>query len=295
MSGNLKFVTSEKTTLTIGGRFNLRRGRSGSRFNELMNYDNNAEYFRQDWSTYVRFQQRFGNASDSSNSLIRNAFYTIQMDFTRNTGFNRDARHKENFFNYGHIGTFKTTYRPLYTLGTDTITDPNDPNYGKVMNAYTQAVWQSVNVDYTPSDNNPILANYTSNFFNFVETSSIFNNARSLEDIRAGGGLLNGDQPSSVYGLWGNVGVNQSGYSKFLNDQFRITASSTFDIGDHALIVGVEYEQRFDRSYGLGTTGLWTLMRLLQNDAIRELDLNNPVASYDNNGVFQDTVLQQIV
>jgi outer membrane receptor protein involved in Fe transport len=290
MSGNLKFVTSEKTTLTVGGRFNLRRGRSGSRFNELMNYDNNAEYFRQDWSTYVRFQQRFGNATDSSNSLIRNAFYTIQMDFTRNTGFNRDARHKENFFDYGHIGTFKTTYRPLYNLGTDTITDPNDPNFGKVMDAYTQAVWQSVKVDYTPSDNNPILANYTSNFFNFVETSSIFNNARSLEDIRAGGGLLNGDQPSSVYGLWGNVGVNQSGYSKFLNDQFRITASSTFDIGDHALIVGVEYEQRFDRSYGLGTTGLWTLMRLLQNDAIRELDLNNPVASYDNNGVFQDTL-----
>ena len=30
-------------------------------------------------------------------------------------------------------------------------------------------------------------------------------------------------------------------------------------------------------------------MRLLQNDAIRELDLNNPVASY-NNGVFQDTL-----
>ena len=31
-------------------------------------------------------------------------------------------------------------------------------------------------------------------------------------------------------------------------------------------------------------------MRLLQNDAIRELDLNNPIASYDNNGVFQDTL-----
>ena len=75
-----------------------------------------------------------------------------------------------------------------------------------------------------------------------------------------------------------------------MNDQFRITASSTFDIKDHSLIVGVEYEQRFDRSYSVGATGLWTLMRLLQNDAIRELDLNNPIASYDNNGVFQDTL-----
>ena len=290
VSGNLKFVTSEKTTLTIGGRYNMNQGRNGSRFNELMNYANNSESFAQDWSTYVRFQQRFGNPSDSSNSLIRNAFYTIQMDFTRNERLTQDARHKDNLFAYGHIGTFKTQYRPLYTLGSDTITDPNDPNYGKVMDAYTLAVFQSANVDYTPGENNPILANYTSNFYNFVDQNLIFNRARSLEDIRAGGGLLNGDQPSSVYGLWGNVGANQASYGKTLNDQFRITASSTFDIKDHSLIVGVEYEQRFDRSYSVGATGLWTLMRLLQNDAIRELDLNNPTASYDNNGVFQDTL-----
>ena len=290
VSGNLKFVTSEKTTLTIGGRYNMNQGRNPSRFNELMNYANNSESFAQDWSTYVRFQQRFGNPSDSSNSLIRNAFYTIQMDFTRNERLTQDARHKDNLFAYGHIGTFKTQYRPLYTLGSDTITDPNDPNYGKVMDAYTLAVFQSANVDYTPGENNPILANYTSNFYDFVDQNLIFNRARSLEDIRAGGGLLNGDQPSSVYGLWGNVGANQASYGKTLNDQFRITASSTFDIKDHSLIVGVEYEQRFDRSYSVGATGLWTLMRLLQNDAIRELDLNNPIASYDNNGVFQDTL-----
>ena len=290
VSGNLKFVTSEKTTLTVGGRYNMNQGRNGSRFNELMNYANNSESFAQDWSTYVRFQQRFGNPSDSSNSLIRNAFYTIQMDFTRNERLTQDARHKDNLFAYGHIGTFKTRYRPLYTLGSDTITDPNDPNYGKVMDAYTLAVFQSANVDYTPGENNPILSNYTSNFYDFVDQNLIFNRARSLEDIRAGGGLLNGDQPSSVYGLWGNVGANQASYGKSLNDQFRITASSTFDIKDHSLIVGVEYEQRFDRSYSVGATGLWTLMRLLQNDAIRELDLNNPIASYDNNGVFQDTL-----
>jgi len=289
VSGNLKFVTSEKTTLTLGGRYNMNQGRNGSRFNELMNYGNNSESFSQDWSTYVRFQQRFGNPSDTSNSLIRNAFYTIQMDFTRNERLSQDARHKDNLFAYGHIGNYKTTYRPLYVLGSDTITDPNDPNYGKVMDAYTLAVYQSIGVDFTPGQNNPILSNYTSNFYDFVDQSLIFNSARSLEDIRAGGGLLNGDQPSSVYGLWGNVGANQASYGKTLNDQFRITASSTFDIKDHSLIVGVEYEQRFDRSYSIGARGLRTLMRLLQNDAIRELDLNNPVASY-NNGVFQDTL-----
>ena len=95
VSGNLKFVTSEKTTLTLGGRYNMNQGRNGSRFNELMNYGNNSESFSQDWSTYVRFQQRFGNPSDTSNSLIRNAFYTIQMDFTRNERLSQDARHKD--------------------------------------------------------------------------------------------------------------------------------------------------------------------------------------------------------
>ena len=204
----------------------MNQGRNGSRFNELMNYGNNSESFSQDWSTYVRFQQRFGNPSDTSNSLIRNAFYTIQMDFTRNERLSQDARHKDNLFAYGHIGNFKTTYRPLYVLGSDTITDPNDPNYGKVMDAYTLAVYQSIGVDFTPGQNNPILSNYTSNFYDFVDQSLIFNRARSLEDIRAGGGLLNGDQPSSVYGLWGNVGANQASYGKTLNDQFRITASS---------------------------------------------------------------------
>ena len=283
VSGNLKFVTSEKTTLTIGGRYNMNTGRNGSRFNELMNYANNSESFAEDLSTYVRFQQRFGNSSDTANSLIRNAFYTIQMDFTRNRRLTQDAKHRDNLFNYGHIGSFATTYRDLYTLGSDTVN-------GQILTGYVKTVDQSINVDYQPGDNNPILANYTSSFFNFVDQNLIFNSARSLEDIRAGGGLLNGDQPSSVYGLWGNVGANQASYAKTLNDQFRITASSTFDIKDHSLIVGVEYEQRFDRSYSIAATGLWTLMRLLQNDAIRELDLNNPEASYDDNNVFQDTI-----
>ena len=62
-----------------------------------MNYGNNSESFLKT-GHYVRFQQRFGNPSDTSNSLIRNAFYTIQMDFTRNERLSQDARHKDNLF-----------------------------------------------------------------------------------------------------------------------------------------------------------------------------------------------------
>jgi len=101
--------------------------------------------------------------------------------------------------------------------------------------------------------------------------------------------LLNGQTPYDVYGLFGNVGAVQSGYGYSQNEQYRITASTNFDIKGHSLIAGLEYEQRFDRSFGVAAASLWTLMRNLQNDHMKELDLENPVLIY-RDGVFQDTI-----
>ena len=45
-----------------------------------------------------------------------------------------------------------------------------------------------------------------------------------------GGGLINGDNPSNVHGIWSNVGVLQGGYPNAIATQFRLTANSTFNI-----------------------------------------------------------------
>lgn len=288
LNGNVKIETSKYTSLMVGGRYNSFKGRNYSRASSLMNYSNNGEGENKDWTMLARFTQRFGGGNDSS--LIKNAFYSIQMDYTRNQGSSYDPRFGDDFFNYGHIGKYETAQRRAYVPGSDTITNPNDPNFGKVLNGFTQAVWQDVGVTYTPGSNNPVLSNYTSNYYNFIENNLIQNQAFSLENIRAGGGLLNGDAPKAIYGLWTNVGAVQSGYSNYQNSQFRVSANTTFDIKDHSLILGLIYEQRIDRGYSVGASGLWTLMRLLQNDAIRELDRSNPVAVYDDYGVFQDTL-----
>ncbi len=290
LNGNVKFVTSKNTQLMVGGRYNFSKGNNYNRGASLMDYANNSESVSTDWTVLARFTQRFGSAGDSSASLISNAFYSIQLDYTRNNNETYDPRFGEDLFSYGHIGKFTTTQRRFYTPGSDTITDVNDPNYGKILSGWTQAVWQDVGVAYTPGSANPILSNYTSNYYSFVNQNLIQNTALSLENIRAGGGLLNGDAPRNIYGLWTNVGANLSGYNKSQNSQFRVTASTTFDIKDHSLIVGLEYEQRVDRGYSVGANGLWTQMRLLQNDAIRELDTRNPIAVYDDFGVFQDTL-----
>ena len=84
-------------------------------------------------------------------------------------------------------------------------------------------------------------------------------------------------------------GANQTGYSEYDNSQISVNATGSMDIGNHELKFGIQYEQRQSRNYGVGATGLWTLMDGLTNFHIQELDLENPEFVY-RDGVFQDTV-----
>ncbi len=276
-SGNIKIVTGPRSTFSLGGRYNYRNQRNFSYQSSMMNNDLNREYTQTDWSIFGRFQQSFKN---SDSSLFKNVFYTIQVDYTRNTSVTQDAIYKDNIFNYGHIGKFETKQTKLYRFDTDTATG---------LTGWIHTVYQDTAVVFTPNAGS-VRANYTSNYYDFIENGTISNQNNSLTNIQAGGGLINGDNPTSAYSLWTNVGALQGGYNENLNTQFRLTANSTFNIKDHSLIVGIEFEQRVDRGYGISGNGLWSQMRLLQNDAIRELDIANPIPVYDENGVFQDTI-----
>ena len=279
-TGNINIKTSDRTNLVIGGRFNQGYGRNGSRSNALMNYQNNSVFNSRDFSTYVRFTQQFGGIGEDSESLIKNAFYTIQADYTRNLDRTWDDRHRDNIFQYGHIGTFETQRTSLYAYDVDEKT--GILGYRKLLDLDTSVV-------FTASDYNPILANYTSTYYDMVANGQISNSTDNLVNIQQGGGLLNGQAPYSVYSLFGNVGAVQTGYSYSQAEQFRITASTNFDIGAHSLIAGLEYEQRFDRYFGVAGRSLWTLMRNLQNDHMKELDTDNPILRFTD-GVFQDTI-----
>ncbi|MCT4623154.1 MAG: carboxypeptidase regulatory-like domain-containing protein [Schleiferiaceae bacterium] len=277
LSGNVKIVTGERSTFTIGGRYNYNKRNLYSYNNSMFNYAANREAIDQDWSVFGRFQQSF-KSSDSS--LFKNVFYTIQVDYTRNNDIRQDAVYKDDIFRYGHIGKFETQQSRIYSYGTDTTTG---------LTGWIHSVTADTAVQFTPNSGN-IRANYTSQYYDFVRNGSIFSTTTSLTAIQLGGGLINGDNPNSVYSLWANVGTLQGGYNEAQNSQFRLTANSTFNIKDHSLIVGIEFEQRTDRAFNVSGNGLWQRMRLLQNDAIRELDIANPIPVYDANGVFQDTV-----
>ncbi|TNE30645.1 MAG: TonB-dependent receptor [Bacteroidetes bacterium] len=278
-TGSINFALSKTMNLTVGGRLTYFRGKNGSFASSLMNWSSNSESINSDYSGFVRFRQSFPG---TDSSLVSNVFYSIQVDYTRNNRKTWDAVHQDNFFRYGHIGNFTTYQQRFYTYTEDETTG---------ITAWVQQLFQDTAVLFDPSEYNEIRANYTSSYYDFVEDGSITNNTFNLTNIRQGGGLINGDNPESIYGLFQAVGTQQAGYGTTRNSQFRVTAQTTFDIKGHSLIAGLEFEQRIDRNYNLNANGLWTQMRLLQNQAILQLDLDNPILVYDENGVFQDTIM----
>ena len=106
-------------------------------------------------------------------------------------------------------------------------------------------------------------------------------NYENITQLLDGGALPNGRRPSSVYGLWRNIGYGYNGSNRSDNTQFRITAVGFADIGDHAISLGFEYEQRTDRYFGVSPIGLWTIMRQVSNshtDYGRGIDESRPIS-----------------
>jgi hypothetical protein len=208
---------------------------------------------------------------------VKNAYYTIMVDYSKNYGWVEDQTHGDNYFNYGYIGDFQIDKTKSYEWSdydSDGIPD------------YVQTGVNDDSITFTPSALNNDMAAITNQYFSLYD--NVADNYENVTQLLDGGALLNGMRPTDVYGLWRNVGYAYNGSNRSDNSQFRITAVGSADIGDHAISVGFEFEQRTDRYFGVAPVGLWTLMRQLANshtDYGRGIDENNPTIS--NFGSFQ--------
>lgn len=279
ISGKIDVRTTDYTNLTFGGSVNYGSGKSWSYGNSLYNYDNNGVYNNLTYRFYGKFSQRFPTSRDSK-SLIKNVFYSIQADYTRYNQTVENAYHGDNIFNYGYVGKFNTYKVNSYEYGSDTVLGYNDV---WIHNGYRDTLYS-----FERSEINPNLSNYTDQYYSLYDLNSGFYTNSLI--AQSGGALLNGELPSSVYGLWANTGTPYNGYSKVDNSRIGFNASGSADVGKHTLQFGLQYEQRSDASYSINPAGMWTLMRGLVNRHIEQLDLANPIPVYDQSGVFQDTI-----
>ncbi len=277
LSGKLDFNLSETAKITIGGSlfYNDQNNevRNGGAAFSLYNWGNNPQTINNDLRFFGRFQQRFKNATTKeeaeSASLIKNAFFSVQLDYTKSYGKQQSRSNKDDLFKYGYVGQFDAVtensyaYRDLFELQD-----------GSVRSGYFLTAFDNpIAYNYTGSDVNPILSSYASNYYQLLGTPT------TIDSLIGSGGIVNGRMPNSVYSMWSTVGDVSNSYSKSERDQFRISGYGSANVGIHELLVGFEFEQRIERNYFISPNGLWTLGRNLVNSHILQIDSNNYTVS----------------
>ncbi len=284
--GNINIRTTETINLTVGGSYYYNTGNSLSYSATLANWDKNALYKNETYRGYIRFTQRFPSDPEST-SAFKNFYYSLQFDYQKTKSERGDPNHWDDLWKYGYIGKFSTYKTPTYELGSDTV---NGKLYEDV---WLLNSWDfDTLVEWSPRDINPLVAKYTSDYYDIYAGQPV-GNYQNIDDLLLGKALLNGSSPEMIYELYTSPGTNQTGYSKSNNDQYNMRMDASLDIGNHAIKLGFQYEQRTYRSLNYyDPTRLWNLARDgkgLTNFHLRELDKDNPELIKYNDHV--DTII----
>lgn len=270
-SGKIDIATTPTINLSVGGSVDLSNLQDFNRRNSLLNAENNTEFNNTTWRTFLRFTQRFNSREESEEEQgkggIKNAYYSVQLDYSRFNQNSESQVHGDNLFDYGYLGRYTIDRIPTY-----------NPLTGK------QTGFMDTQVHFTPSDLNPAAARFPEEYFSLFPQGSDF--YMNFLNVQQNGGLLNGQVPGSVYNLWNNLGGLSNRYSRYQSDQARVSATGSADIGMHSLSIGVEYEQLTQRSYLIAPVGLWTRARALSNFHLRELDFSDSTVVVGPGGVI---------
>ncbi len=288
LNGKLDYQPTANTNITLGGFYEYADNMNAAAANSLFNSNNNSKTTNRTTRVNASITQKFGNSTtdkSKSQSLLSNSYFKFLASYENVLAKTESAVHKDNPFDYGYIGNFEIPFTDQnsarnydfdkeYQVGNQTI-----QSY-----TYTGRVAQSVK--FTPGTKNADAALYTSWLANNVDPIITNLGLFSLDFISANNGLRNGDLPSSIYGLYNNFGASPAGYSKTINEQFRIASSFNTDVKNHAITVGLEFDQRSLSFYGINATGLWTRMRQIVNNHTRELDKSNPILNTELSGLI---------
>jgi len=272
VNGKLGFQVNSNVRVTVGGSFEYSHLYQFDFNNMLLNNTENPLQLTTAYRTFVRLTQRFPTpeGKDAKQSIIKNAYYSIQASYGNTFNTLENPYFKGNIFDYSFVGQFQQYYSNQYQL--------KNGRYGlaNYQTAYSDSLYS-----FKPGTENPLLANYTSEIYQLLGANNITN----PNTVEQAGGLLNGDNPAFVYSLWHNTGFtgaqSQAGisaqYQLGYNSHFDFTANFSADIKNHAVQVGFEYEQNVISYFDVNTPDLWVIMRQDANKQLQQLDTNNPI------------------
>ena len=306
ITGKLDARLTDNIDVTLTGAYNDRSDQftpgAGSRTEEnwrLLNAHNNPF---DDLTTYrgnFRFRQRLGAqaAAGDTTSVISNALYTLQFGFQRAERNLEDPRHGDNFWAYGHIGTFDyenvptydtTQFGPLVSLPNGNLTRDRE---------ITQTGFRRTFRGFSDENSsNPVLANYNRLGLNPGELEG-----RREADLIALNGTLTNLISDGVYTLHESIGEVYNLYRREKNDLLTFNLQTQFDLrpgrgkaGTHNVQLGVLYEQRINRRYDINPRQLWITASQLANAPLQNLDTNNVLSVRIDSFVVDDPTVGPI-
>lgn len=296
VEGALDFRFSDYATLTVTGNFQFQRSPNTSVDYFSLNMSR-AGFGISDytsWGIVLDYTQRFRDAAPEaaadatlpttkSAAAITNVMFNITASFSRE----KSKSYNENFgsslddvFKYGYLGRFTTEKHRSYA-------DPAAFDYhGVTVMAREQDSWYDEITSFTPTTgSNSVLANYTTQLYNIEELAPYLTN---FDNIRSFNGLVNGESPSSIFGLLTNVGVQNTEFSFAQNDYIYLQAKASADIKGHEIEIGYQYDRSSKSGYGLSAYRLWWLMRNEANKHIQQLDKDNPNFRWEGSSLYID-------
>ena len=259
--------------------------------NALFNSFNNPERNIRNIDNYLKFEHKIKISEDL------NIGYQVHLQYSNYYTKLQSSKHKDRFFEYGYLGKFQTYKTPSFQIGDI-----------QIDSTYYQNVWLLNSWDYDTAytfrnlNYNPEAARFTEQIYELYPDPC--DHWMNSTELQLNGGLLNGHNPPTVYGLWNSQGKQYPYYIESSNnnltgnfnymenaeEKIRGTLGFTVDYKSHHFTAGFEYMKEIKRFYSINPMGLWTIIRGLTNFHILELDMDNPIPVYDH-GVFQNTVL----
>ena len=224
-------------------------------------------------------------------SLISKISYIVIADYQRLNTKTVDPIHGDNVFNYGHVGEFRTRGQETYRFVEDPKTVLDENGNKQVLAGYTEYIgYQDTALHFTGSSDNAQRAAVTK----YVLDN---NTVGSLDQLSQEQGLVNGQNPVNINGIWYAPGSVLSRYTKSDWQKMSLSTMVSFSINpsrslkeQHDLQFGMLFEQQRRSYFSLNANGLWQLMPQLLNRQFDQLDESNPILSSDDRGLFTDTV-----
>ncbi len=269
LAPKLDFAITPNLKITVGGNIDYNNYHTFVQEYSLLNSEHNPQVIERTLRGYARLVQSFGSKNateqEKSQSVIKKAYFTLQAGYQQYKYTQQDEQFKNNYFDYGYVGQFTESRIPIYAL-KDSV---------KVGNVYKKNVYALTGytdslITFKPGTQNPLTANYTSQIINDIGASNI----SSYGQILNAQGLVNGYAPNNVQGLYYGTGRSTPDYYLRDNRMFRVTSNFSADIKNHAVMVGVEYDQRNESGFQVNGRGLYTQARQLANLHNQALDTN---------------------